>query len=105
MEGVNLDVQDMDSDKEGSVISEDEDVGQAGFSSRATSVWDGEDDNRSEMMVSIRVDFVHFRITNLVILSWLQTYFHTCSLFQEATCMVNTGKQIDPFKHEMVESD
>jgi len=54
MEGVHLDVQGMDADKdddkEGSVISEDEDAARAGFSSRATSVWDGEDDNRSEMM-------------------------------------------------------
>lgn len=96
MEGVHLDVQGMDADKdddkEGSVISEDEDAGRAGFSSRATSVWDGEDDNRSEMMVSIRMAFVHSRITELVFWSWLQTYFYAYSLFQEATCTVNTGK-------------
>lgn len=43
MEGVGLDAQAMDDDREGSVISEDD---------RATSVWDG-DDTRSEMMVSV----------------------------------------------------
>jgi hypothetical protein len=43
MEGVGMDAQAMDDDREGSVISEDD---------RATSVWDG-DDSRSEMMVSV----------------------------------------------------
>lgn len=95
MEGVHLDVQGMDADKdddkEGSVISEDEDAGRAGFSSRATSVWDGEDDNRSEMMVSIRMACA-FEDHRTSVLRWLQTYFYACSLFQEATCTVNTGK-------------
>jgi hypothetical protein len=41
---------DNDTDKEGSVISE-QDNGRLGLSSRATSVWEGEDDDRSEIMV------------------------------------------------------
>jgi len=44
MEGVGLDAQAMDDDREGSVISEED---------RATSVWDG-DDTGSEMMVSVK---------------------------------------------------
>ncbi|CAM6014583.1 unnamed protein product [Sphagnum balticum] len=40
---------DNDADKEGSVISE-QDNGRLGLSSRATSMWEGEDDDRSEIM-------------------------------------------------------
>jgi pre-rRNA-processing protein TSR1 len=40
---------DNDTDKEGSVISE-QDNGRLGLSSRATSVWEGEDDDHSEIM-------------------------------------------------------
>jgi hypothetical protein len=41
---------DNDTDKEGSVISE-QGNGRLGLSSRATSVWEGEIDDRSEIMV------------------------------------------------------
>lgn len=41
---------DDDTDKEGSVISE-QGNGRLGLSSRATSVWEGEIDDRSEIMV------------------------------------------------------
>ena len=56
VEGISLDAQAMDAegdeDNEGSVISEEGD--QHGFSSRATSVWDGDDEGRNEMMVSVK---------------------------------------------------
>lgn len=67
MEGVGLDAQVMDDEREGSVISEDD---------RATSVWDG-DDSRSEMMVSVKIWVLAFESCYSQIFSGLDfSYFH-----------------------------